>query len=150
MWKKAPLRDKKDTLNVVTPLQHSGLKNCSKNDIFHFPCNYDEIVLSCLILHQVQTLKTNRLNRFKAKRGKLVAEMWLPENSLLIQVYIYMHREQKCQKVQFGRFRIMLELTSTFQKKKFKCSRHQAHSFIERVVNRLPLMTCGLKLSLEF
>ena len=51
MWKKAPLRDKKDTLNVVTPLQHSGLKSCSKNDIFHFPCNHDEIVLSYLILH---------------------------------------------------------------------------------------------------
>ena len=30
MWKKAPLRDKKDTFNVVTPLQHSELKKIIK------------------------------------------------------------------------------------------------------------------------
>ena len=46
--------------------------------------------------------------------------MWLPENSLLIQVYINMHCEKKCQKVQFGRFRIMLELTF---RKKFQMER---------------------------
>ena len=30
MWKKAPLRDKKDTFNVVTPLQHTVIKYLKK------------------------------------------------------------------------------------------------------------------------